>query len=74
MQQHVHEHMNMQHGNGLAASTWACSMEMGVQHGYGHVLGHVAWTWTCSMDKDMQPGRGHGQAECTVLAHVVVHV
>ncbi len=46
--------MNMQHGQGHAAWTWICRMDMGMKH--GHV--HAAKTWACSMDTGMQHGYG----------------
>jgi hypothetical protein len=42
--------MNMQHGHGLAAWTWKCSMATDIQDGHGH----AAWTWICSMDMGIQ--------------------
>jgi hypothetical protein len=61
---------SMQHGidiyqgHGNAAWTWACSMDMGMQHGRRH----LAWTEACSMDMDTW--REDGQ----VLGHPLIFV
>ncbi len=39
VQVHAARTMDMQHGQGHAAWTWACSMDIGTQHRYGH----AAW-------------------------------
>jgi hypothetical protein len=57
--------MNMQHGHGQAALTWAltCSMDkdMGMHHElemqHGH--GYTPWTRARSNNTDIQHGHGH---------------
>ncbi len=55
----VHALVHVQHGNGHAAWTSICSIDMDIQHGHG------AWTSTCSIDRDMQHGHGSGHAAWT---------
>jgi hypothetical protein len=54
--------MNMQHGHGLAARTWTCSVDIYMQRGHLHAAWtlHAAskvldmqhqWTWTCSIKR-----------------------
>ncbi len=41
--------MDIQHGHGLTACSWTCSMGRDTQR-----TGHVVWTQKCSMDLEMQ--------------------
>ncbi len=51
----VHAACPMQHGDGHAAWTWTCRIEMNTQNWHEH----AAWTWTHSTDLDLQLGHGH---------------
>ncbi len=59
---------------GMQQWTWACSTDVGMQHGQGHAAwiltcsmdvgiqhcqGNAAWIRICSMDMDMQHKHGH---------------
>jgi hypothetical protein len=74
---------SMQNGQGHAAPTWTCSMDLDMYNSMDtyikHGDGHAVWTWTCSMDKYMLfvPVHVHAACPCsccTSMSMLDVHV